>query len=71
MRYNHCIILISALIFVIDSNDRERVNEAKEELWGLLNAPELQDAILLILANKQVGDTSWLILIKFRLIRPF
>lgn len=41
------------VIFVIDSNDRERVNEAKEELSGMLSQPELSDAVLLIFANKQ------------------
>jgi ADP-ribosylation factor protein 1 len=38
---------------VVDSNDRERVSEAKEELQRMLNEDELRDAILLIFANKQ------------------
>lgn len=42
------------LIFVVDSNDRERVAEAKEELSRMLNEDELRDAILLVFANKQV-----------------
>jgi len=42
------------LIFVIDSNDRERVGEAREELQRMLSEDELRDAILLIFANKQV-----------------
>jgi len=41
------------LIFVIDSNDRERMDEAKEELNKMLGEDELKDAILLIFANKQ------------------
>jgi len=41
------------LIFVIDSNDRERVNEAREELARMLNEDELRDAVLLVFANKQ------------------
>merc|ERR1712193_76650 len=41
------------LIFVVDSNDRERVNEAKEELSRMLNEDELRDAALLVFANKQ------------------
>jgi hypothetical protein len=40
---------------VVDSNDRERVNEAKEELNRMLNEDELRDAVLLIFANKQVS----------------
>ncbi|GLI58967.1 hypothetical protein VaNZ11_000754 [Volvox africanus] len=41
------------LIFVIDSNDRERVGEAKDELHRMLNEDELRDAVLLVFANKQ------------------
>merc|ERR1712212_416588 len=41
------------LIFVVDSNDRERVQEAKEELARMLNEDELRDAVLLVFANKQ------------------
>merc|ERR1712243_225255 len=33
------------LIFVVDSNDRERVGEAKEELNRMLNADELTDKL--------------------------
>lgn len=47
--------LWSGLIFVVDSNDRERVGEAREELSRMLNEDELRDAILLVFANKQVG----------------
>ena len=42
------------MIFVVDSNDRERVGEAKEELNRMLNEDELRDAVLLVFANKQV-----------------
>jgi len=41
------------LIFVVDSNDRERILEAKEELEKMLNEDELRNAVLLIFANKQ------------------
>eukprot|EP01112_Ceratiomyxa_fruticulosa_P010238 TRINITY_DN26_c0_g1_i4.p1 TRINITY_DN26_c0_g1~~TRINITY_DN26_c0_g1_i4.p1 ORF type:complete len:182 (-),score=35.83 TRINITY_DN26_c0_g1_i4:284-829(-) len=41
------------LIFVVDSNDRERVNEANEELQKMLNEDELRDAVLLVFCNKQ------------------
>lgn len=41
------------LIFVVDSNDRERVNEAREELMRMLAEDELRDAVLLVFANKQ------------------
>ncbi|KAE9410138.1 ARF/SAR superfamily [Gymnopus androsaceus JB14] len=41
------------IIFVVDSNDRERVSEAREELQRMLNEDELRDALLLVYANKQ------------------
>ncbi|KTF75875.1 hypothetical protein cypCar_00044531 [Cyprinus carpio] len=41
------------LIFVVDSNDRERAQEAAEELQKMLQEDELRDAILLVFANKQ------------------
>jgi len=46
------------LIFVVDSNDRERVGEAREELMRMLAEDELRDAVLLVFANKQVCNTS-------------
>lgn len=39
---------------MVDSNDRERVTEAKEELSRMLAEDELRDAVLLVFANKQV-----------------
>lgn len=42
------------MIFVVDSNDRERIGEAREELMRMLAEDELRDAVLLIFANKQV-----------------
>jgi len=41
------------LIFVVDTNDRERANEAREELRKMLEEDELRDAVLLVFANKQ------------------
>lgn len=41
------------LIFVVDSNDRERVAESSEELSKMLSEDELKDAVLLVFANKQ------------------
>ncbi len=41
------------LIFVIDSNDRDRIKVASEELHRMINEEELKDAIILIYANKQ------------------
>ncbi|KAF3961823.1 hypothetical protein ACB098_07G097000 [Castanea mollissima] len=41
------------LIFVVDSNDRERVEEARNELHRILVEYELRNAVLLVFANKQ------------------
>jgi len=38
---------------VVDSNDKERVEDAREELHRMLNEPELAEAVLLVFANKQ------------------
>jgi ADP-ribosylation factor protein 1 len=42
-----------AVIFVVDSSDRERAAEAAEELQMVMQADELRNAHLLVLANKQ------------------
>merc|ERR1711985_30916 len=41
------------LIFVIDSSDRDRIEDAREELWKMLADEEMKDAELLVLVNKQ------------------
>ena len=51
-----------AVIFVVDSNDQERIDDssgqnasmpASEELHSMLQDDELRNAVLLVLANKQ------------------
>ncbi|KAI8902822.1 ADP-ribosylation factor family-domain-containing protein [Globomyces pollinis-pini] len=42
-----------AVIYVIDSQDRERISTSKEELMTMLEEEELKDAALLVFANKQ------------------
>merc|ERR1712228_144874 len=41
------------LIFVIDSNDRDRIEDAREELTKILHEDEMRDAAVLVFANKQ------------------
>jgi len=41
------------IVFVVDSNDRERVSEAADELRKMLTEEALSDAVILVLANKQ------------------
>ena len=42
-----------AVIFVIDSTDKDRIVEVNDELHKMLQEDELQDAVFLFLANKQ------------------
>ncbi|KAG6506867.1 hypothetical protein ZIOFF_032199 [Zingiber officinale] len=41
------------LIFVVDSIDRDRIMDARDELHVILNEDVLRDALLLVFANKQ------------------
>jgi signal recognition particle receptor subunit beta len=41
------------LIFVIDSNDGDRIHEAAEELKKMINEDELRECAVLVFANKQ------------------
>jgi ADP-ribosylation factor protein 6 len=49
------------LVFVVDSQDRERIDEAKQELHRILADREMKDCLLLVFANKQdlPGGRSW------------
>ncbi|KAL6044108.1 Arf GTPase arf1 [Balamuthia mandrillaris] len=40
------------VIFVVDSNDRERMEEASEVLHRMLREDEMREAVVLVLANK-------------------
>lgn len=42
-----------ALIFVVDASDRNRIEEAHEELLKMLHREEMRTCVLLVLANKQ------------------
>ena len=42
-----------AVVFVVDSNDRERFNEVRETLHHVMQANQLEKCKLLVLANKQ------------------
>jgi|EP00769_Ergobibamus_cyprinoides_P000310 ADP-ribosylation factor protein 1 len=42
-----------AVIFVVDSNDRERMDVVKSELHQMLSDDSLSEAVLLVLNNKQ------------------
>lgn len=42
-----------ALIYLVDSSDRERFEEARNTLFGVLAADDLKDVPVLVYANKQ------------------
>ena len=46
------------LIFVIDSSDRARMDEARQELHRIINDREMKDSLLLVFANKQDLDNG-------------
>ncbi|KAK3326948.1 ADP-ribosylation factor family-domain-containing protein [Cercophora scortea] len=41
------------LVFVVDSSDRARIDEARTELHRIIGDREMRDSLLLVLANKQ------------------
>ena len=41
------------LVFVIDSQDRDRIDEARQELHRIISDREMRDCLLLVFANKQ------------------
>ncbi|KAM7538197.1 hypothetical protein Aperf_G00000070993 [Anoplocephala perfoliata] len=51
--WRHYFTGTQGLIFVVDSADRERIREAQIELHKIANDREMQDAIILVFANKQ------------------
>merc|ERR1712021_62064 len=51
--WRHCFQNTQAIIFVVDSNDQDRISEAREELNKMLAEDEMKDAVVLVFANKQ------------------
>ena len=51
--WRHYYANTSALVFVVDSNDRERITEASEQLFQMVGEDELKSKPVLIFANKQ------------------
>ena len=47
-----------AIIFVIDSADRENMDDARDALWEVLYEEQLEPQPILILANKQDNPVS-------------
>ena len=50
--WQHYYANCQGLIFVVDSNDRERIDEAAEVFNNLINDEELKNCAILVFANK-------------------
>ena len=50
-----------AIIYVVDSADRDRMGISKQELVSMLEEEELKSAILVVLANKQDIEGAMLV----------
>ena len=50
--WRECYSGTNAVIFVVDSNDVERISEARDELLNMMNDELLKDAKCLVFANK-------------------
>eukprot|EP01107_Rhizomastix_libera_P018515 TRINITY_DN964_c0_g1_i1.p1 TRINITY_DN964_c0_g1~~TRINITY_DN964_c0_g1_i1.p1 ORF type:complete len:175 (-),score=11.14 TRINITY_DN964_c0_g1_i1:66-590(-) len=50
--WRHYFAGTQALIFVIDSSDRDRIDEARVELHRIVSDKDMKDATILVLANK-------------------
>merc|ERR1712038_1080590 len=51
--WRHYFTGTNGIIYVVDSNDRDRTDVAREELMKMLSEDEMRDAVLLVFANKQ------------------
>ena len=46
--------IAQAIIYVVDSSDKERIGISREEFQNLLTEDELSESVILVYANKQV-----------------
>jgi len=51
--WHHYFTDTDALVFIVDSCDRARFEEAKEELYQTMNDDRMRNTVLLVWANKQ------------------
>lgn len=51
--WRHYYVGTQGLVFVVDSADRERIDEARIQLHRIINDREMQNAVILVFANKQ------------------
>ncbi|XP_052057841.1 uncharacterized protein LOC127698414 [Mytilus californianus] len=51
--WQHYLKSADGLIYVVDSNDKDRLCEAREELYGILNSENMRSVPVVVIANKQ------------------
>ena len=51
--WKHYYTNTQGIIFVIDSSDRDRIDDARDELHKMVADEDLKDAVILVYANKQ------------------
>ncbi|KAJ3343886.1 ADP-ribosylation factor, Arf Arf6 [Gonapodya sp. JEL0774] len=51
--WRHYFTGAQGLVFVVDSADKDRLEEAKQELHRILQDREMKDVVILVFANKQ------------------
>ncbi|VDI66458.1 uncharacterized protein LOC143067960 [Mytilus galloprovincialis] len=51
--WQHYLNNTDGLIYVVDSNDKDRLCEAREELYGILNSTNMRNVPVVVIANKQ------------------
>lgn len=60
------------LVFVVDSQDRDRIDEAKQELHRILGDREMKECLLLVFANKQdLPGGMFLLFLMLRILTCF
>lgn len=57
--WRHYYVNTDALIYVVDSSDLARIEEARDELFNVLRDPNMDDCrTVLVLLNKQVHSNN-------------
>ncbi|XP_063429032.1 uncharacterized protein LOC134711940 [Mytilus trossulus] len=51
--WQHYLKNTDGLIYVVDSNDKDRLCEAREELYSILNSANMRNVPVVVIANKQ------------------
>ncbi|CAC5393738.1 ARF1_2 [Mytilus coruscus] len=51
--WQHYLKSADGLIYVVDSNDKDRLCKAREELYGILNNENMRSVPVVVIANKQ------------------